>query len=638
MVLALWLGTGAGHAQSGGEADSAARAAPAPVDASIEAARATDPGIHMPLRRGDTLQVRGRATVGTGGLPDSTLIFIQDGTAGIAVQLPDGPDVQRGDSLWVEGVVQHGYGLTRLLGLRYERMDVLIRAPEPVPLTVSAAAGEGYEGRLVRVRGRVVANRTNDGGRYLLLTDPIPHATARLAVFVPLRRLADISLRGFEPGDEVSITGILSQHDRRAPYTTGYQVLPRDQDDLETKPPGTGRYQTIILIIVGGALLAVVVVLTLRSAVRRRTQQLVESRARFRRLAEATREGIILHRDDEILDVNRALTDMMGHSRSDLLGRSFAEVLSESTRGLERERLRAAVGTPCEAAVVRANGERFPAEVEERVVQASDRRVRVAALRDITERKERERELLAAKEEAEEMARLKSSLLNNMSHEFRTPITSILGYAEIILEEPEADHESFALHIRQSGQRLSRTLQAVLEMAQIEAGTVPVEPTAGDVAGVVRGEVDEHRALAEEKGVALTVTTSEQGTAHTDLRLLRRIVGHLVHNAIKFTPEGRVDVSVEADEERVVVRVADSGIGIAPAHQDGLFEPFKQASEGRTRTHEGMGLGLALTKRMVHLLGGTVDVDSAPDDGSTFLVRLPSLVGDPEGRDAQPTP
>jgi PAS domain S-box-containing protein len=625
VVLLLWLGGGNGYAQQG---DRTGPEGPEePPRFSVAAARATEPGIGTPRRVGDTLRVQGRATVGTGGLPDSTLIFLQDETAGIAVQLPAGPEVQRGDSLWVEGVVQHQYGLTRLRGLHYGQVDALVRAPAPAPLTVSGAAGEGYEGQLIQVRGRVVANRTNDGGQYLLLTDPIPHATARIAVFVPRRRLPDLSLQGIDPGDEVRITGLLSQHDRTAPYTAEYQVLPRDRDDLEPQADGMG-YKTLILVIVGGALLAALVVLTLRSAVRRRTQQLAESRARFRRLAEATREGIILHQDGDILDANRALTEMLGRSRSELLNRSVEEVVSTSLEGLDLSSFQDATGGPREAIVHPNGGEPFPAEVEERVVQAADPPVRVAALRDITERKEHERELLAAKEEAEEMARLKSSLLNNMSHEFRTPITSILGYAEIILEEPEANHQPFARHIQRSGTRLSRTLRAVLEMAQMEAGTITVDPSGGDVGAAVRAEVDTYRALAEEKDIALTVTAPEPAPVQTDLQLLRRIVGHLVHNAIKFTKEGRVDVSVEVEAKQVSLRVSDSGPGIDPAVEDRLFEPFKQASEGRTRTHEGMGLGLALTKRMVTLLDGTVDVQSDPGRGSTFIVQLPSRVGE----------
>jgi PAS domain S-box-containing protein len=550
------------------------------------------------------------------------LIFLQDETAGIAVGMPEGPVVRRGDSLWVKGVIQQQFGLTRIEGVQYGRVNVLTRYPEPIPLTVSAAASEVYEGQLVEVRGRVVSNQMNEGGQFVLLADPVPYAEARVTIFVPRRRLDEVSLDRFESGDRVAVTGVLSQYDREAPYTASYQVLPRDPRDLDGNAED-GHYRTVILVLVGGALLAVVVVLTLRSVIRRRTQQLVESRARFRRLAEATTEGIILHRDGDILDVNRALTDMMGYDRQELMGRSFQSVLSHSTRESEWEELRTATEPPTEVVLVREDGSSFPAEIDERVVTAAEQRARVAAIRDITEQKRRETELVEAKEEAEEMARLKSSLLNNMSHEFRTPITSILGYAEVILEEPDADHEPFALHIRRSGQRLSRTLQAVLEMAQLEAGTTQVTPEDVEVGPVVREVVREYSGAPGAEEVSVQVDVSTSCVLQTDRQLVRRIVENLVHNAIKFTHNGEVTVAVQAHDATAVITVADSGNGIPPAFRDHLFTPFKQASEGRTRTHEGVGLGLALTKRMLDLLGGDIDVDSEEGVGTTVVVTLP---------------
>jgi len=137
--------------------------------------------------------------------------------------------------------------------------------------------------------------------------------------------------------------------------------------------------------------------------------------------------------------------------------------------------------------------------------------------------------------------------------------------------------------------------------------------------------VREHREPPEADAVSVEVYVPTSCVLQTDRQLLRRIVGHLVHNAIKFTHEGEVQVSAEARDAAAVITVADSGSGIPPAFRGNLFEPFKQASEGRTRTHEGMGLGLALTKRMLDLLDGTIEVESDPEAGSTFLVRIPSL-------------
>ena len=581
----------------------------------------------VPDRIGDTVTVRGRSTVRQGVLPDSSLVFVQDATAGIAVQMPDRRSVQRGDSLQVTGVVRHQYGLTRLHALDYTRVQAVRQVPDPVPLTVSTAHGETYEGELVRVRGRVVANRTNDGGRYLLLRDRAQNSSARLAVFIPTRRRSAIPLEGYEVGDEVTVRGVLGQHDFSAPYDGYYQILPRDDDDFEVAGLMSTYYRTIIILLIAGALLAAIAVFTLRAAVRRRTEQLAESRARFRRLAEATFEGIIIHEDGEIIDVNRALTDMTGYERDDLVGRPFREVLSASTEAFVRDGTPLVPDEPYEAVMVRADGSSFPAEIEEKVVDLPSRRVHVAAIRNVTERKQWETEILLAKEEAEQMARLKSSLLNNMSHELRTPITSIIGYAELIMNEPEGDHQGFAARIRQSGKRLSRTLQSVLEMAQIESGTLDVQPHDVDVDDLVREVVDEHRSMRDEDTLSLEVQVADAvELLYTDRALAYRALGNLVHNAVKFTEKGMIQVEAEPADPGVRIAVRDTGVGIDPDVRDRIFEPFKQESEGRARTHEGTGLGLALTKRMVDLLGGTVEVESVKGEGSTFLLELPPVV------------
>jgi len=585
-------------------------------------------GDYVPDRVGDTVTVRGRTTAEQGVHVNGRLLFLQDETAGIAAQLPDAPDVQRGDSLRVRGVVQHKNGLTRLDAIDYERVDTSTREPAPTPLTVSAAHADTYEGQLVRLQGRIADKRSNEGGTYLLVEGIAETTAARVAVFVPTRRQNDIPLHEYERGHEITVTGVLSQYDYSPPYDEYYQVFPRVADDVSRVGLAWLPYGTIILLLVAGALLAVIAVFTLRAAVRRRTKQLAESRARFRRLAEATFEGIIIHEDDEIIDVNRALIDMIGYERDELVGREVQDVLSESTRDLEQkmEKTEAGPEDTYEVVMVRADGSSFPAEIEEKVVDVPDRRVRVAAIRNVTERKKWETEILLAKEKAEQMSRLKSSLLNNMSHELRTPITSIIGYAELIINEPEADHTNFAERIRQSGERLSRTLQAVLEMAQIESGTLDVQPRDVDILPLIREVVDEYRPMARRENLSLEVREDISGQAlYTDRALMHRVLDNLVHNAVKFTDEGSIRIDVEPADPGVRIAVSDTGIGIDPDFRQHLFEPFKQESEGRARTHEGTGLGLALTKRMLNLLGGTIEVESVKGQGSTFAVKVPPL-------------
>ena len=573
---------------------------------------------------GDTLTVAGRATAGKGRLavPVPELTVIQDSTAGIHVLIPSGPVVSRGDSVLVRGVVDQAYGLTRLRGLDYHIVDVPARVPAPLPLTVATAVGERHEGRLAQVKSRVVSKGSNDGGDFLILEDRGQSTSSQITVFVGNRHRGRFELGRFEEGDDIEVTGIVGQHDFEAPYAEYYQLEPRVAGDLAQLGWVSTYLQVALFVLAGGGLIAVGAVFVLRAVVRRRTDELAKSRARFRRLAEATFEGIALHTTDgEIIDANIALAEMVGLGRDELIGRNITAVLPESSATPQNGEAEA----PTEAELVHEDGTTTPIEIEEREVTAGDETVHVRAVRDISKRKKWENEILLAKQEAEEMAQLKSNLLNNMSHELRTPITNITGYAELIMDEAEGPHEKFATQIRESGKRLSETLQSVLDMAQIEAGTLDVLVREVAVANVVREVVNQHGQKIEDEGLVVEVDVPDDFTLETDRTLLYRIFNNLIHNAVKFTEEGSIGVEVDTIDGGIEIQVWDTGVGIAPEFRPHLFEPFKQESEGLAREYEGAGLGLTLTKRMVDILGGTIEVESSKEEGTEFTIELPSL-------------
>ena len=343
-------------------------------------------------------------------------------------------------------------------------------------------------------------------------------------------------------------------------------------------------------------------------------------------MAEATFEGIVIHRNGEVLDVNAAITDLLGYRKDELLGEKALTFVSESTRHIVAMHIDRGLQDPYECVLVRKDGSTFPADIEAKTVESENGTLRVAAIRDASQRKNDEAELLLAKQEAEQVAKLKSSLLNNMSHELRTPITSIIGYAELIMEEPPEVHDLFARRIRQSGRRLSDTLRSVLDMAQIEAGTMDLHVADVDTGRLASEVIAAHEPMAQEKGVALYLDADDAPVLATDRILCYRILTNLVHNALKFTDEGHVRVTVTESEPGVLFSVQDTGIGIEESFLPHLFEPFKQESNGRTRTHDGTGLGLAITKRMVDLLSGHISVTSTKKEGTTVTVDLsPSL-------------
>ena len=243
---------------------------------------------------------------------------------------------------------------------------------------------------------------------------------------------------------------------------------------------------------------------------------------------------------------------------------------------------------------------------------------------DMSERKEYELKLLDAKERAEEMSRLKSSFLANMSHEVRTPLTGILGFATLLEEEVPPEQRQFASLIVSSGRRLLDTLNAVLDLSRLEAGEMLLEVRKMDLCQEVREISSYLRPLALEKGLEMTIETSpEPIECMIDSGALHIILNNLIGNAIKFTDQGSVRVRVSADELRGQIDIIDTGLGIESSFMPQLFDEFKQESIGLTRSHEGAGLGLAITRRLVLLMNGAIEVQSRKEEGSTFSVSFP---------------
>ncbi|HMB92833.1 MAG TPA: HAMP domain-containing sensor histidine kinase [Rhodothermales bacterium] len=243
---------------------------------------------------------------------------------------------------------------------------------------------------------------------------------------------------------------------------------------------------------------------------------------------------------------------------------------------------------------------------------------------DITERKEYEQHLIEAKEEAENLARLKSNLLANMSHEIRTPLTAVIGFSNILAEEASGEHQQFAHLIGQNGQRLMETLNSVLDLAQLEQGQMTCKLTLMNLVSEVQQILPMWQVMAGKRDLTLAMETQEDFMpALLDSKPLNRMLNNLIGNAIKFTHEGGITLSVGGDAEQVWVKVIDTGIGISASFLPHLFEEFSQESTGLARAYEGNGLGLAITRRLVESMKGTIEVESEKEVGTTFTVAFP---------------
>jgi signal transduction histidine kinase/streptogramin lyase len=238
--------------------------------------------------------------------------------------------------------------------------------------------------------------------------------------------------------------------------------------------------------------------------------------------------------------------------------------------------------------------------------------------------KELERERLI-NERLREIDAIKTSFLANMGHEIRTPLSLIIGYAEMLEREVQGGAHELATSIHLGGQRLMETLNSLLDLAQLEAGTVRTNLQPLDLVGHVSQIVSLFKVQADERGIELEWDEErvERIQIVADEVGLHRVLVNLVGNAIKFTPHGSVSLYASQDDEWGVITITDTGIGIGADFMPHVFAEYRQESTGFGRLFPGSGLGLAISKRMVELMKGEISVTSSKGEGSTFTVRLP---------------
>ncbi len=239
-------------------------------------------------------------------------------------------------------------------------------------------------------------------------------------------------------------------------------------------------------------------------------------------------------------------------------------------------------------------------------------------------------QLVNAKTEAESGTRAKSEILANVSHELRTPLTAILGFTELILDgNPPAQLLDQLETIRDSGTHLLTVINDLLDVSKVEAGRIELEPEACSFREVLREAVLPFEDAIAKKGIELEITGTESlpTNAFTDPTRLRQILLNLLSNAVKFSEHGRIEIECSAEpatESSVTVRIAvsDTGLGIAAADLERIFQPFSQADASTSRRFGGTGLGLTLSRKLARLLRGDLSVESVLGRGSTFTLTM----------------
>ncbi|MBN2032838.1 MAG: transporter substrate-binding domain-containing protein [Deltaproteobacteria bacterium] len=241
---------------------------------------------------------------------------------------------------------------------------------------------------------------------------------------------------------------------------------------------------------------------------------------------------------------------------------------------------------------------------------------------------QRTAELAEAVEKARAADRSKSVFLATMSHELRTPLNSIIGFTGIMLQglagplNPE-QHKQMSM-VQGSARHLMALINDVLDISKIEAGQLTLAITPFDLKASIEKVVKMVSRAAEEKGLDLKLDIAKDlGTANTDQRRVEQVILNLINNAVKFTEKGRVAVSCRMEDGQYRLAVSDTGIGMKPEHLQEIFKPFRQIDTGLTRKYEGTGLGLSICKKIMEMMGGTIEVESRWGLGSTFTIRFP---------------
>ncbi len=369
--------------------------------------------------------------------------------------------------------------------------------------------------------------------------------------------------------------------------------------------------------------------------------ELTAMRVKSDRLAAIARHTInaviITDADERIEWVNDAFTQMTGYTFAEVLGRrpgdflqgpdTNPETVAEMTRRIAERR-------PVDVEILNYRKDGTPYWLQVQIQPLQDETGRLTGFMaielDITERKQQAKELERARDAAESASRAKSAFLANMSHEIRTPLTAILGYTDVLLEDPSADAPDLLRAVKRNGEHLLTILSDVLDLSKMEVGHLHMDPSPCDPLSVLRDAAELLGPQARGNGLTFRVElpeTPEPVMVMTDAGRLRQIIVNLVSNAVKFTQAGSITVRGETSrtpngQVRLRCSVSDTGPGVDPRFLSRIFEPFEQGDPSMSRRTGGTGLGLAISQRLARQLGGEIRVESELGHGSTFTLDL----------------
>lgn len=369
----------------------------------------------------------------------------------------------------------------------------------------------------------------------------------------------------------------------------------------------------------------------LESAVSEKDKEKLTAEMQFKNVWDSSKDPMLLTINGEtILAANPTFAKFVGKEPTSLEGEKLIEIFGDCD--FLRKYQKEMQNLPEEGKTLKLEFKWNDLDVEMEIYskrissEGIDGKTILSMFRDVTAERQIEKNLREAKEKAEEANRFKTSLLSNVSHEIRTPLNVILGGTEHVMMTRKDDTKLLNELdiILQSGERLLATITSILDMAKIEANKMEVVYTKVDYVEFISLVMKPFFAHAQRKGIQLKLDFKKKDIkGETDKRFLEMILNNLVGNSLKYTESGTVKVTVDSQDGSLLMKIEDEGVGMSTDFMPKIFQPFEQESTGNQRQFEGTGLGMAITKNLVDLLKGYINLQSAKNQGTRVIVEIP---------------
>jgi PAS domain S-box-containing protein len=359
------------------------------------------------------------------------------------------------------------------------------------------------------------------------------------------------------------------------------------------------------------------------------TRSLQESEERYRLLSDVTMEGIVIHKHGIARDLNTALARMLGWEREELLGKNLLElIIHEDDRDIVRGNIVKDYALPYEVRGIRKGGEVFFAELEARDFEFQGEQLRVAAIRDITERRRSQETIKRQNKQLQSLLAEKDRFFSIIAHDLKSPMSGLLALSRMFVEDAEnltmKELKQVADGMHKSSENLFALLENLLQWALMQQGVMQYEPMTTNLRELVNTGMNILHSVAEQKQITLRNNIPEQLAVLVDRPMISAVIRNLLSNTLKFTNlEGAVEVSAIREKNMVRVAVQDNGIGMDQATAATIFS-LDQKKVGRgTMGESGTGLGLILCKEFIEKHGGRIAVQSERGKGTTFHFTVP---------------